>query len=113
MISVSVPQARVYLKTMHPDFTMGRLTLVVMHSHVPDGYEFAGGTDNEYAYFKLKVPASEAHRLLEVLQGDLSRFKGDICISHDVDMPEPQVDNSQQQDDERHCAERLALTERD
>ena len=87
-ISVDVPQAIRYLKSMHPDYTRGRLTLTVMYSHVPDNYLFIGGTDNEYAFLKLKVPASESKKLLDVLQGDLSRFKGDVFINQDIDMPE-------------------------
>jgi hypothetical protein len=72
---------------MHPDYTRGRLTLTVMYSHVPDNYLFIGGTDNEYAFLKLRVPVSESHKVLEVLQGDLSRFKGAVFIKHDIDMP--------------------------
>jgi hypothetical protein len=111
-IRTDVESATGYVKSMHPAYTKGSLRLCAKYAHIPDTYHSCDSTD-EFTHFNLRCPASEAHRLVEVLKGNLSRFKGDIFITHDIDMPEPQVDNSQQQDDERHCAERLALTERD
>jgi len=89
-ISVDVPQAQVYLKTMHPSMTLGTVRLSARYSHVPDDYRLTDSY-NEYTHFNMKVPASEAHKILEVLQGDLSRFKDTLCIIHDIDTLEPQV----------------------
>lgn len=83
-ISVDVPQAQVYLKTMHPSSTLGTVRLSARYSHVADD-RFADSYD-ETTHFNMKVPASEAHKILEVLQGDLSRFKDTLCIIHDIEL---------------------------
>ena len=83
-ISVDVPQAQVYLKCMHPSATLGTVRLSARYAHVADD-RFTDSYD-ERTHFNLKVPASEAHKILEVLQGDLSRFKGTLCIIHDIEL---------------------------
>jgi hypothetical protein len=57
--------------------------MTAKYQHVPDDYFIAGGTNNDWAYYK-PVPASDVQELIDVLGGDLSRFKGDIYLSHDI-----------------------------
>ena len=83
-LCVDVPQAVKFLRSMCPGFTLGTVTMTAQYQHVPDDYFVAGGTDNDWAYYKPTVPASDVQELIDVLGGDLSRFKGDIYLSHDI-----------------------------